>query len=149
MTIEKIIETLVREHGVETHRPPTEEEIKIAQRILQLRFPASYLAYLRKAGWMHVGADTVYGLGPDCTKATNVVDISTFERVDAYPPMYSRFVPLMADGFGNHDCLNTELAKDGDAPVVFWQHDDPKGELQKPKTVAKTFTKWLQSLTER
>lgn len=149
MNVEKIIETLVREHDAEIHWPPTEKEIKIAQRILQLRFPASYLAYLRKAGWMRDGADTIYGLGPDCTEATNVVDRATFESVEADPPMFSRLVPLMPDGFGNHDCLNTELAKDGDAPVVLWQHDDPKGELQKPKVVAKTFTKWLQSLAER
>jgi len=58
--------------------------------------------------------------------------------------MPHRLIPLMNDGSGNHECLDTSKIKDGDCPVVFWDHEHPRGILQSPKRISVSFTAWLK-----
>lgn len=133
---------------VELHRPATEPDIKKAERMLALKFPSDYREFLKTCGWASIGSDEVYGLGPDAEKATDVYENAATEHVMAEPQMRAELVPLMNDGMGNHYCLDTDQTKDGVCPVVFWQHDHPKGEMQKARRVAASFTAWLDKLLE-
>jgi len=47
----------------------------------------------------------------------------------------------MNDGAGNHDCLDTRQVKDGDCPVVLWDHEGD--DFQKCERVAPSFAAWL------
>jgi cell wall assembly regulator SMI1 len=130
------------------HRPATDDEIELVEKKAGLRFPDDYREFLRTFGWAEMGMDTIYGLGPDTTQASNVWDNMVVESAHADPPLRSSLVPLMNDGAGSHYCLNTARMRGGRCPVVFWDHEDPEGELQKPKVVAKSFEEWVSKLLD-
>jgi uncharacterized protein (DUF433 family) len=141
--IDSVLESMRSHPAVKVHRGASKEEIRAALRILKRKLPESYTKFLLMHGWANINGDVLLGLGPDVTDAESMYESAMFESVRATPPMDSELIPLMADGAGNHECLDTGRISGGDAPVVLWQHDHPKGELQKPKLVAKTFTAWL------
>jgi len=102
---------------------------------------------IREFGFIEIGSSTIYGMGSSSEpNGANVRKITTFERVMASPQLRSEFIPIMADGMGNHYCLDTSRVSRDDCSVVFWQHDHPKGEMQMVKLVNKSFISWLVGL---
>jgi hypothetical protein len=98
---------------------------------------------------MEVYSDTVYGLGPDVSDAESVLEVSCFEHVEAEPQMLNRLIPIVAVGNGDHFCLDVSKVTDGDCIVVLWEHDDPRGIMQRPKKQSNTLIQWLEKLYNR
>jgi len=141
-TLDEVFERMRSHQGVVMHRGARAKEMRDAQRVINLRFPASYALFLRQFGWADVGGDALYGLGPDAADAVNVVEVSRDERGGSViPPMLSHLIPLMNDGAGNHYCLDTRKTKDGECPVVLWDHEGE--EFQRCERVAPSFAAWL------
>lgn len=137
------IKALQTSKAVKVHRGATESDIGQMLKIIRVRLPNDYRRFLLECGWAQIGPNTIYGLGPDVSNAESVHENSVTEGVFASPPMPSRLVPLMNDGSGNHYCLDTERIKGDHCPIVFWDHEDPMGELQKPKKVSNSFEEWI------
>jgi len=117
------------------------EDVSGAQRDLGVVFPNSYVVFLKECGWGGVEPIEIYGLGADVPDYLNVVKMTHSERTEAEPTMRLCLVPLLNDGFGNHYCLNTDQQKNGECPIVFWNHElDPD---QQPEEVATSFAEWL------
>lgn len=111
-----------------------------------MRLPKSYTQFLLECGWADINGDIIYGMGPDATAEVSMPEQTSWEHTSANPQMAYFLVAIMADGGGNHYCLHTKKMKDGECPVVFWEHDHPRGELQSPSHVSKNFATWLARL---
>ncbi|MBX3110313.1 MAG: SMI1/KNR4 family protein [Fimbriimonadaceae bacterium] len=132
-----------RHPAITIHRGASRDDIKEFVGCIRRRLPKSYSSFLTECGWADINGDIVYGLGPDVTDRESVLEQSVNEATRARPPMAYYLVPLMPDGAGNHDCLDTRKVKDGDCPVVLWDHEHSRGEIQSPKLVSRSFTAWL------
>lgn len=107
--------------------------------------PDDYVAYLSDFGWFAVSPHELIGFGAGVPAHLDVIQVVTWERELAYPPMSAALLPLENNGGGDHYCL--DLAAQGN-PVVFWSHDDPDGPDQAPDVVAPTFGAWALDLFE-
>jgi hypothetical protein len=143
MDINAVLDQLRDHPAVTIHRGAARAEIQRSLKILKIRLPESYVEFLLQCGWADINGDVLYGLGPDAKKAQSVLENAIGEHVDASPPMLHELIPLMGYGDGNHACLDTTGIRDGDCPVVFWQHDHPRGQLQRPKLLSRKFVLWL------
>lgn len=107
--------------------------------------PAEYVAYLTDFGWFAVSSREVMGFGANVPARFDVIQIVTWERQQAYPPMSPALLPLENNGAGDHYCLDLRAPTN---PVVFWSHDDRQGSDQVPPVVAATFVAWALDLFE-
>ncbi|SRR6266496_6692043 len=123
------------------------EVVLAAEQQLALVFPPSYREFLREFGWIRFNHFEIYGLGADAPDYLNVVRNTLAEREEMSPGLPRHFVALMNDGAGNHYCLDTGTAKDGEAVVVFWDHESSQD--QEPEFVAVSFAEWLIGLITR
>jgi len=85
-------------------------------------------------------------MGPDVTDAVSMPEQANTEQVASMPQMPHYLIPIMADGGGNFYCLHTRKMKGGECPVVFWEHDHPRGEMQATTRVSTSFPAWLARL---
>ena len=51
------------------HRGATARDIERVETFLQVRLPKDYREFLIDCGWVRIGPDVVFGLGPQATKA--------------------------------------------------------------------------------
>jgi len=124
----------------------SESEISAAESELRVRFPESYVVFLREFGtasW----PDYIYGLGPTAQGGTDVIYMTTSERSNMYPPMSRYLVAVSPDGWGNHYCLDTAVMSDSECPVVMWDHEQLPDQV--PELVAQTFLDWLEARINR
>jgi hypothetical protein len=142
------VERLQHSPAAETHRGASEDDIRQMLCTVRVKLPDDYKRYLLGCGWVRLGPNIIYGLGPDVSESESVDRNVVFEHVRADPPMASNLIPIMNDGAGNHFCLDTKQMKGGTCPVVFWDHEHPKGEMQRPRKIAGSFAQWILSLLE-
>lgn len=119
-----------------------QDQIRAAEQTLGLTFPTSYRTFLQTLGWGIIGYHEIYGLGKKVPEYLNLVNATHRERHEAEPPMRDDLVPLANDGFGNHYCLETSQLRDGECPVVFWNHE--LGPDQETEFVSDSFVTWLE-----
>ena len=117
------------------------DEIKLAQVELSVRFPDSYIAFLRQFGWGRVAHFELYGLGTDVPPYLDLVRVTCSEREEMEPRLKMYLIPIMNDGGGNHYCLDSTRLENGECPVVFWDHE--LGRDQVPDQVGENFVSWL------
>jgi len=121
----------------------TGQQIERAQRELGIAFPDSYIAFLRECGWAR-GADlTVYGLGDDMRGNWDLPEMTRMERDVSPLKLPPHLLSVVPDGAGNHYCLDTSRLKDGECPVVFWDHENEDGPDQVPEEYGENFRSWL------
>ena len=135
--------------GVVVHRGCPEKKIAFTERVLNRKLPQSYRVMISMFGWMQVHGDVVYGLGPDVSDAESVLEVAVFESVCAEPQMLNHLIPIVAVGNGDHYCLDASKVSGGDAPVVLWRHDHPRGILQRPIKQSASLLTWLEKLQRR
>lgn len=117
------------------------EVIADAERRLGVAFPASYRAFLATLGWIEGANVQVNGLGDGVPSDLNLILETERERTDLRPFIPTHLISIWNDGTGSHYCLDLARARDGDCPVVYWEHE-LDGD-QQPETVAKAFEAWL------
>lgn len=111
---------------------------------LGVKLPASYRWFLRQYGWARFAHEELCGVGDALPAHLDVVENTQFERAnDAKMP--ASLVTILADGAGNHYCLDTKRVTGRDeCAVVFWDH-----ERQASDPVADDFGRWLIARLEQ
>ncbi len=127
----------------ETGLGASEHEIAEAEKSLGVRFPPSYKAFLSRFGWLRVGYDALYGVGPSVPPTYELVRSTFRERNTLEPNIPVNLVPFLNDGAGNHYCLDTANLRGDECPVVFWDHEHIDGSDQIPELVSPSFDQWL------
>jgi cell wall assembly regulator SMI1 len=122
------------------------QEVAQCEEQLGVTLPQSYRSFLREfgfSGW----PDYIYGVLPGPKPGLNVIRTTEWERDDAEPAMPHDLIPFGPDGWGNHYCLDTSRLKDGECPVVFWNHE--LDEDQQPPQTHPSFLDWLEEKVAR
>jgi cell wall assembly regulator SMI1 len=118
---------------------------------LGVTFPWSYRLFLEQFSGGG-GPFDIFGVEPQTKPGgrfwyfDSVEAITLSERRDVEPAMPLYLVPFTPDGMGNHWCLDTSQMKEGECPVVFWNHEDEEDQVT-VQTHA-TFLDWLEETTE-
>jgi cell wall assembly regulator SMI1 len=124
------------------------EAVQAVEQTLGVQFPKDYDAFLQKYGWARLMYDELYGVGDSVPEHLNLITNTVRERTDFRPYLPKYLVPVLADGAGNHYCLDLSKADSGTCPVIFWDHDE--GETQTPKVVGPSFSDWIvEHVTEQ
>lgn len=129
--------------------PVSGRKIAEAEEELGVSFPHSYRLFLALFGAAD-GPFDIYGIAPEDASTEkglscwDVVYMTESERRDVEPALPQSLVALCPDGGGNHWCLDTDRAEDGECPLVFWRHDLEAD--QEPETTHATFLDFLEAL---
>ncbi len=119
-------------------------EIAGAEAALGAKLPESYKAFLREFGWGGVDSWELYGLGAGVPNYLHLVRMTDSERTQMHPHIPQPLIPILNDGFGNHYCLDTGALREGECPIVFWDHEQGTG--QEPEVVSPRFDVWFLDL---
>ena len=141
--VRELISTIDQFQNKELGKGVSADEIQRAEVDLGVTFPNSYREFLLRFGWARFAHDDLCGLGADLPDYRDVVKHTKFERMmnRGMPPA---LVTLMADGAGNHYCLDTRAITSGECGVVFWDH-----ECMKSDPAAEAFVPWLRQRLSR
>lgn len=124
-----------------------EEAIRAASNSINLPFPPGYVEFLRRYGSGFISYQELIGLGGPAhlDVAQQTAHLRTHSRVSPFP---LQLIPLLADGYGNYECLDAS-SKDSAAefPVVQWLHDG--GDQQALTTLALSYEDWLRDLVRQ
>lgn len=125
------IQRLMQEHATPDYLfpPATIERIREAEAVLGVSFPLSYQWFLLQYGYA-VWPDYVYGISSEAPLGLSVVSITNSSRTFFEPRLHSYLIPVSPDGWGNHYCLDTSRAVNGEAPVIFWNHESDNLNLE-------------------
>jgi hypothetical protein len=131
-----------------TFVPATREDVDAAQRALACRLPESYVWFQLEFGDVAKGPLDVYTVRPLEPPNQNIVAINLEERRDARPALPPHLIAFSDNGGGDFCCFDTSAMKDGETPVVWWDHE--ADEDQVPEPAAASFLDWIEAeLRER
>jgi len=143
ITFDQLRDRLYRYASLEHADGASVDEIAQVERRLKISLPGDYVSFLREFGWIGLEGMELYGVGSGVPTHWELCLNVEGERTMFMPFMPTFLIPVMADGAGNHYCLDTSRLEDGRCPVVFWDHEDPRGNRQIPQVVAASFVEWL------
>lgn len=122
LDIHQLIERFRAAHPKGVGRGLPSPNVARIEKDLGAKLPASYRAFLVKAGWIDAAGLTVRGLGSPKDKHLDVVRVTKSERAFEFP-MPRELVPIADDGRGGYWCLDTARFKGGECPVVYRDHE--------------------------
>jgi cell wall assembly regulator SMI1 len=108
MSIENMITTIDALADKEVGSGASAEAIQAAEQSLEVRLPKDYDAFLRTYGWARLMYDELYGVGDSVPEHLDLIANTVRERVDFRPYLPKYLVPVLADGAGNHYCLDVQ-----------------------------------------
>ncbi len=115
-----------------------------AKHELGLPFPPEYGEFLKVLGSGSVSSESFIGLGG--AHHLDVVWLTKTLRHKAEGRRFPKtFLPVRADGYGNHDCIDTsQPTSNGECAIVEWLHDgsDETGN----RVLAKSYFEWFVSI---
>lgn len=120
-------------------------QIAAAERELGISFPGVFRRYLSELGYLELRSAEFFGLGMGVPPHLDLVDNTQTERTVLQPCIPHHLLPFMANGGGDHYCIDLSEGKE-DPCVVFWDHG--LDSAQHPKVLAETFTSWLLHHTD-
>jgi len=118
----------------------SDEKIQQCEQQLGVILPNSYRWFLREFAW-GIFPEYVYGLSDGIPPGQHLVSQTEKLRHRRAPKLPCALIPFNNDGWGNHYCVDTTRLRDGECPVVFWNHE--LDEDQQPKVTHPTFLDWL------
>ena len=130
--------------------PATFDEVTAAQDALGCRFPDSYVWFQLEFGRAPDGPLEIYTVRPTepATDERNIISINLEERTNAWPPLPAHLVAFSDSGGGDLLCFDTSALRDGECPVVWWDHE--LDDDQRPEPAAPSFLDWIEAeLRER
>jgi hypothetical protein len=119
----------------------SEEEVRNAEDQLSVSIAGGFRRFLTRFGWVRVNAVEIFGLGRDVPRHLDLIRLALSERTEMEPQIPPELLPVYNDGGGNLYCLDTSRRKEGEDPIVFWDHE--LGRDQTPDFVSETFVDWL------
>ena len=123
-------------------RPATHEELAAAEEALGCRFPASYRSFQLEFGNAAHSPVDIYSVRTPEPTELNIVGINLEERHHAFPPLPVHLIAFADSGGGDLLCFDTSVLHDGEARVVWWDHEGE--ETQYPEPAASSFLDWLE-----
>jgi len=141
--IKDVINACKKNPLIKCHVGASDEDLRHAMTVLKVKFPQSFVKYVRECGWLDIAGEVVLGLGPRIPKSKSSFRVSQRECLDGVPPLRPKLIVVYEVGNGDLECMDCNKVKDGECPVVLWEHDHPEPELQKPRILNRTFTRWL------
>ncbi len=105
----------------------TERDIEDAERQLGLKIPSDYAAVLRRAGWLGIGPQEIWGLGPDVPEHLHLIHSTHLWRANLQICLPGHLLPIQEDGGGNLFCLDCSCPDCRETPIIFWDHDADLG----------------------
>jgi SMI1-KNR4 cell-wall len=123
-------------------RPATHEELAAAEGALGCRFPASYRSFQLEFGNAEHSPVDIYSVRTPEPSELNIVGINLVERHDAYPRLPAYLIAFTDSGGGDLLCFDTSVLNDGEARVVWWDHEGD--EAQRPELAASSLLDWLE-----
>jgi cell wall assembly regulator SMI1 len=123
-----------------------DEQIQQCEARLGVVLPESYRRFLREFTYAH-WPDTIYGISPGLLPGLDLVQKTEKLRHSGRPNLPQYLVPFSPDGWGNHYCLDTSQLRQGECPVVFWNHE--RDQDQQPQQTQATFVDWLDEAIRR
>jgi SUKH superfamily protein len=129
--------------------PATTEDLAAAEAALGCRFPESYHWFQLEFGWVSNGPVNIYTVRNVVEEsAWKIVGINLEERRDAQPALPAHLIAFSDSGGGDFCCFDTSAFKDGECPIVWWDH--VQDEDQTPEEAGPSFLDWLEAeLQER
>ena len=141
--------------------PPTADAVARAESDLSIRFPASFVSFMRESRPMELPpCAEFYWVGEESLGAGHIVAANRREREEAGAPLPHFLVAFYNDGMGNQVCFDTRRSGDGEYPIVFWDHEleaeenlaasvCPSETSESAGIVAASFSAWLKSHHEK
>ena len=121
--IESLLDRVLTIPGIERGVGATSREIEEAEQQLGLKIPLDYRVVLRRAGWLAIGPQEIWGLGPGVPKHLHLVRSTQLWRTNQWLGLPGHLLPIKEDGGGNLFCLDCSHADRHECPVIFWDHD--------------------------
>ena len=141
--IAHLFRAYARSRGAEVvPRPATHQELAAAEAALGCRFPSSYRSFQLEFGDAAHSPVDIYGVRTPEPSERNIVAINVGERHDAYPRLPVHLIAFSDNGGGDLLCFDTSVLRDGENPVVWWDHEGD--ETQHPEAAASSFLDWLE-----
>lgn len=147
-SIDDVLDRAMENRFIKTHRGATDEDVRVMLNISNHKFPASYIRFIQRVGYLDIAGSIVLGLGPDTNEKTSSHDRTSYAINYEDPSPGMKQVIIYEVGNGDYECLDCSKIKDGDCPVVLWDHEHPDPEMQKPRIIKRTFTSWLAELID-
>lgn len=124
------------------YRPPTSPEVAAAERALGIRFPSSYLEFLRRTADCRVECWGLLRIYPDAGPPGEPDDIVYTNKFNQSGGLPRTLVAFFAVGNGDFYCFNTEVCTTGDEwQIMNWRHDAEPDEP--PDSMNDSFPDWL------
>lgn len=127
----------------------SERQIQDVEAATSLRIRGGFREFLRKYGWARFGHLEILGVGDGVKPHRAVAVVTRWEREDAEPPLPTRLLPVMADGAGNHYCLDLGCEPESEAHIVFWDHEQGAASASGEETFALWLSRRLDELREQ
>lgn len=105
--------------------PPSDEDIAQAELALNIKFPQSFISFMRESRPMHLPiCARFYWIGTVGQGAENIIAANSQEHVEASSPLPHFLVAFYDDGMGNQVCFDTRSrSENGEYCIVFWDHE--------------------------
>jgi hypothetical protein len=104
---------------------PSDEAISLAEAALKIKFPSSFVSFLRSSIAMQVPVCAhFYWVGEESLGSNNIIIANRREREQLSSPLPDFLVAFYNDGMGNQVCFDTRRhSEQGEYPIVFWDHE--------------------------
>ena len=126
--IESFLNRILPIPGIERGIGATENQIQDAERQLGLKIPPDYRAVLRRAGWLGIGPQEFWGLGPDVPDHLDLVISTQLWRTNRRLELPDHLLPIQEDGSGSLFCLDSSRVDCVESPVLFFADDADPGD---------------------
>ena len=121
--IESLLDRVLAIPEIERGTGATGREIEEAEQLLRLKIPLDYCVMLRRAGWLTIGHQEFWGLGPDVPKHLHLIRATQLWRTNQRLGLPGHLLPIKEDGAGNLFCLDCSHPHRNEHPIIFQSHD--------------------------
>jgi SUKH superfamily protein len=112
-------------------RPTTHTELTAAEEALGCQFPDSYRWFQLEFGNVAHGPVDIYSVLTPEPSGVNIVGINLDARHDAYPRLPAHLIAFSDSGGGDLLCFDTSIRRDGECPVVWWDHEETRRSIRR------------------
>jgi hypothetical protein len=139
--------------------PPPDEAVTRAETVLGIRFPGTFISFMRESCSMQLPlCAEFYWIGDESLGTSNIVTANRREREESASPLPAVLVAFYNDGMGNQVCFDSRhRSEDGEYPIVFWDHELGSEEnldaverasasSESAGIIASTFPDWLRTI---
>ncbi|KZE41335.1 SMI1/KNR4 family protein [Microbacterium sp. T32] len=135
------IQSLARSGEAKVGSGVSEQEIGEAEALLG-SFPPDFRVYLRTFGWMSIGSEEFFGLGPDVQHPSMLITNATLhERADGGLP--SDMITFLNNGAGDLACFRGRPDTDDGGTVYWFLH-----ETRELEATGQTFTEFVREIID-